>query len=192
MYYLPFLKLASRLIAPLHLNSTFSQILLVRPDESPSWFDTLRKSWRSMSNGALAVPTHPHHPQGTMGNLVRGRADKTRRRAAGNYNLPILVLRDVQRLQFAGKTKKQLTNNLIAFEEVLRIKIQPPSWYVNVCVNANDMQIVSVVVSTVTCPDAGKLYTLLSANASQPCQGKSHANNNNNASRSQQLHIIPR
>lgn len=112
-----------------------------------------------MSNGALAVPTHPHHPQGTMGNLVRRRADKTRRKAAGNYNLPILVLRDVQRLQFAGKTKKQLTNNLIAFEEVLRIKIQPPSWYVNVCVNANDMQIVSVVVSTVTCPDAGKLYT---------------------------------
>lgn len=75
-----------------------------------------------MSNGALGVPAPTRHPQRIVGNLVRLRAHKTRGRAAGNYNLPILVLRDVQRLQFAGKTKKQLINNLITFTEVFRTK----------------------------------------------------------------------
>lgn len=44
------------------------------------------------------VPAQTHHPQGIVGNLVRLIALKARSGAPENYNLSILVLRDVHRL----------------------------------------------------------------------------------------------
>lgn len=67
-----------------------------------------------MSNGAFEIHAHTHHLQRMLGNLVRLLYNKTDSSETVNYNLAILVLGDVHRLQFESKTKKQKINDFVA------------------------------------------------------------------------------
>lgn len=112
---------------------------------NPSWFDGTSQWKRSMSNGAFAFHAHTHNSLGVLGNLVLLLCNKTDSSGEANYNLLILVLGDVHRLQFDSNTKAQK----IRFFAVLHWIIWKEDSIIMVCYGmcTNNKRVVSVCYS---------------------------------------------